>query len=46
MRDCRLNGVGILLHLNDDGTIKTIYDLTKTKAVLPLSAILMAGGKG
>lgn len=46
MRRCRLNGVGLLPHLNDDGTIKTIYDLTKTKAVLPLSAILMAGGKG
>ena len=46
MRRCRLNGVGILPHLNADGTIKTIYDLTVTKAVLPLSAILMAGGKG
>ncbi len=46
MRNCRLGGVGILPHLNDDGTIKTIYDLTITKAVLPLSAILMAGGKG
>ena len=46
MRNCRINGVGILPHLNDDGTIKTVYDLTKTKAVLPLSAILMAGGKG
>lgn len=46
MRRCRLNGVGLLPHLKDDGTIKTIYDLTKTKAVLPLSAILMAGGKG
>lgn len=46
MRNCRLKGVGILPHLNDDGTIKTIYDLTITKAVLPISAILMAGGKG
>lgn len=46
MRRCRLNGVGLLPHLKEDGTIKTIYDLTKTKAVLPLSAILMAGGKG
>ena len=46
MRNCRINGVGILPHLNDDGTIKTVYDLTKTKAVLPLNAILMAGGKG
>ena len=46
MRNCRINGVGILPHLNDDGTIKTVYDLTKTKAVLPLSASLMAGGKG
>ena len=46
MRSCRLRGVGILPHLNVDGTIKNIYDLTVTKAVLPLSAILMAGGKG
>lgn len=46
MRSCRLRGVGILPHLNVDGTIKNIYDLTVTKAVLPMSAILMAGGKG
>ena len=46
MRSCRLRGVGILPHLNADGTIKNIYDLTVTKAVLPMSAILMAGGKG
>lgn len=46
MRRCRLSGVGILPHLNADGTIKNIYDLTVTKAVLPMSAILMAGGKG
>ncbi len=46
MRQCRLKGIGILPHLNEDGTIKAIYDLTVTKAVLPLSAILMAGGKG
>ena len=46
MRSCRLRGVGILPHLNVDGTIKNIYNLTVTKAVLPMSAILMAGGKG
>lgn len=46
MRKCRMMGVGILPHLNDDGSIKEIYDLTITKAKLPLSAILMAGGKG
>lgn len=46
MRKCRLLGVGILPHLNADGSIKDIYDLTITKAKLPLSAILMAGGKG
>lgn len=46
MRKCRMTGIGILPHLNEDGTIKHIYDLTKTKSVLPLSAILMAGGKG
>lgn len=46
MRNCRLAGIGVLPHLNADGTIKNIYDLTITKAILPLSAILMAGGKG
>ena len=46
MRKCRKLGVGILPHLNNDGSIKEIYDLTVTKAKLPLSAILMAGGKG
>lgn len=46
LRHYRRSGVGILPHLNSDGTIKTIYDLTVTKALLPLSAILMAGGKG
>lgn len=46
MHKCRLLGVGILPHLNAHGTIKDIYDLTVTKAKLPLSAILMAGGKG
>ncbi len=46
MRNCRLKGIGILPHLNDDGTIKTIYDLTITHTILPLSAILMAGGRG
>ena len=40
------HGLEVLRVINDDGTIKTVYDLTKTKAVLPLSAILMAGGKG
>lgn len=46
MRRCRIGGVGILPHLDNDGHIKNIYDLTKTKALLPISAILMAGGKG
>lgn len=46
MRRYRQAGIRLLPHLDDSGTIKRLYDLTKTKTILPLSAILMAGGKG
>lgn len=46
MRACRLRGVKLLPQLNDEGKIIRIIDLTQTPVVLPLSAILMAGGKG
>ncbi len=46
MRNFRLNGITLLPHIDNDGKIKRIYDLTIVKTVLPISAILMAGGKG
>lgn len=46
MRQCRQKGITLLPLLDSDGKIKHIYDLTATRTVLPISAILMAGGKG
>jgi len=46
MRKCRRRGIKLLPQLNDNGTILRIIDMTRTPAILPLSAILMAGGKG
>ncbi len=46
MRQCRQKGITLLPLLDSNGKIKHIYDLTVTRTVLPISAILMAGGKG
>lgn len=42
----RRSGVRLIPRLNDDGRIEEIIDTTLTPTKLPLSAILMAGGKG
>lgn len=39
-------GVTLLPVLKSDGTIQTVYNLKKKKSILPLDAVLMAGGKG
>ncbi len=39
-------GVTLLPILKSDGTIQTVYNLKKKKSILPLDAVLMAGGKG
>ncbi|MBR3766109.1 MAG: NTP transferase domain-containing protein [Muribaculaceae bacterium] len=46
MKQYRQMGIKLLPHIAEDGTIKQLYDLTVTRTILPLSAILMAGGKG
>lgn len=46
MRQCRQKGITLLPLLDNSGKIKHVYDLTVTRTVLPISAILMAGGKG
>jgi dTDP-glucose pyrophosphorylase len=39
-------GVKMLPVLNDDDTISRVIDLNKKKTVLPIDAVIMAGGKG
>lgn len=46
MRHARQRGISLLPEVNPDGTLNRIIDLTHTHTILPLSAILMAGGKG
>lgn len=46
MRECRLCGIRLLPVLRADGTLERIIDLNRTSTILPLSALLMAGGKG
>ncbi len=46
VREYRRKGITLLPHLNVDGTIRRIHDLRHTRSILPLDAILMAGGKG
>lgn len=46
VREYRRKGITLLPHLNSDGTIRCIHNLKKTNTILPLDAILMAGGKG
>lgn len=43
---CRERKITLLPHLNDDGTIRNIYDLSTLTSILPIDAVLMAGGKG
>lgn len=46
IRRCRDCGIRLLPRLKADGTLAGILDLTSRTTILPLSAILMAGGKG
>lgn len=46
LREARRRGIRLLPEINPDGTLERIIDLTHTDTLLPLSAILMAGGKG
>lgn len=43
---CREKGIYILGNINEDGRLIGIIDLNELKAVLPLHAVMMAGGKG
>ena len=46
LRECRRKGLRLLPELNPDGTLNRIVNLDRTTNLLPLSAVLMAGGKG
>lgn len=46
IKNIRNKGIKLLPHLDSQGHVKNIYDLTVTRNKLPLSAVLMAGGKG
>lgn len=39
-------GIKMVPWLEEDGTIRSIVDLSENHTILPISAILMAGGKG
>ncbi len=42
----RANGIKLLPCLDEGGTIKRIYDLVAKESILPIDAVIMAGGKG
>jgi dTDP-glucose pyrophosphorylase len=44
--DVRNAGIKLLPCLNDKGELLKIYNLRKRKSLLPVDAVLMAGGKG
>lgn len=46
LKEARMAGIKLLPSLDASGRVARIYDLTLTRSLLPISAILMAGGKG
>lgn len=46
VREYRKRRYALVPYLNDDGSIVRLYDLRKKKSLLPLDAVLMAGGRG
>lgn len=46
LKAARLHGIKLLPAVDSEGKLVKLIDLTRTETVLPLSAILMAGGKG
>lgn len=46
IKDARMKGIRLLPVIDAEGRLMRMLDLTKVETILPLSAILMAGGKG
>ncbi|MCG6191217.1 nucleotidyltransferase family protein [Maribellus maritimus] len=45
-KTAREKGIRLLPVLNDKGQIEKVYDLKKRQSILPLEAMIMAGGRG
>lgn len=45
-KEARDKGIRLLPVLNETGQIEKVYDLKKRKSILPLEAMIMAGGRG
>jgi dTDP-glucose pyrophosphorylase len=46
IHDLRKEGIKVLPKLNDAGQIERVYDLIRLKSILPIHAVIMAGGRG
>jgi dTDP-glucose pyrophosphorylase len=46
IREIKMNGIKLLPVLDSKRRIKKVIDFTKVKTLLPLDAVLMAGGRG
>ncbi len=46
LRECREKGISLVPEIDGEGALMRIVDLTATHTLLPLKAVLMAGGKG
>lgn len=46
LKELKATGITLLPVLRQDRTIVEVYNLKKKKSILPLDAVLMAGGKG
>ena len=46
IREIRARRITLVPHLNADGTLRRLYDFSVYHSILPIDAVLMAGGKG
>jgi len=46
IRKIKKGGIKVLPKLNGDGQIEKVYDLLRLESILPLHALIMAGGRG
>lgn len=46
IREIRARRITLVPHLNADGTLRRLYDFSTFHSILPIDAVLMAGGKG
>lgn len=46
IKSCKEKGISIIPVVSDDGEILDVINLTDFKAVLPVTVVIMAGGKG